>query len=170
MARDDASETAAKRTSGKRLALYWIGGLLAFALLADLSARTFAPERYAEVQAEREQKVIAAKAASDKAEELEEQADAAKQVSGQHCLATWDGSNRSLKAQVMNGARNPDSFEHIETRIMPAVTNEKTGRLENAAIMKFRAQNGFGGMNIGTAVASVDNDTCEATLISVNDR
>lgn len=36
--------------------------------------------------------------------------------------------------------------------------------------MRFRSQNGFGGMNIGVAVASVDNETCEATLINVTER
>ncbi len=79
---------------------------------------------------------------------------------GFHCLSAWDGSNRSLVEQVKEGLRDPDSFEHDETRITP----EKNGK--HNVIMKYRARNGFGGMNVATAIAEVDHTTCHATLIS----
>jgi hypothetical protein len=72
-----------------------------------------------------------------------------------HCLSNWDGSHRGLVAAIKPNLRNPDSFDHIETRITPA----KDGR--HAVIMKYRAENGFGGMNIESAVASIAEGSCE---------
>jgi hypothetical protein len=79
---------------------------------------------------------------------------------GFHCLSAWDGSNRSLVEQVKAGLRDPSSFEHDETRITP----EKNGK--HTVFMRYRARNGFGGMNVATAAAQVDHVTCDATLLS----
>lgn len=100
------------------------------------------------------------------AEELEEQAAIAEEnrYKGFHCLSAWDGSNRSLVNQVTSGLRDPDSFEHIETRITPV--NAQT--LKHGVSMTFRARNGFGGMNIGRAVGQVDPESCLATNILVD--
>ena len=78
---------------------------------------------------------------------------------GFHCLSAWDGSNRSLIDQVKAGLRDPKSFEHVETRIGPVNDNGN-----HLITMKYRAQNGFGGMNVGTAIGSVSQSNCEASL------
>jgi hypothetical protein len=94
-------------------------------------------------------------------------ADAAKaeedQRRGFHCLSGWDGSNASLVQQVKDQLREPDSFEHIETRITPEVDGRHN------ITMEYRARNGFGGMNVATAVGTVDHRTCEATLTSTGE-
>ena len=76
---------------------------------------------------------------------------------GFHCLSAWDGSQRDVVAQVKAGLRDPNSFEHAETKITPV--NEKG---YHAVIMTYRARNGFGGMNAGRAIASVRQSDCAA--------
>ena len=88
-------------------------------------------------------------------------ADAEQRQKGFHCLSKWDGSNRSTVQQLKSGLRNPDSFEHVETRITPL--DEKTG--EHHLGMTYRAQNGFGGMNVETTYARVNSATCEARIL-----
>jgi hypothetical protein len=83
---------------------------------------------------------------------------------GFHCLSAWDGSHRELARAVKDMLRDPDSFAHAETRIAPA-NSAGTHRL----IMTYRARNGFGGMNVARAIADVDTNTCEATLISAGE-
>jgi len=80
---------------------------------------------------------------------------------GFHCLSAWDGSHTTVKANVKESLRDPSSFEHIETKITPV--NEKGNHV---LYMKYRAKNGFGGMNVGTAMAIVDNSSCEASIIT----
>jgi len=58
--------------------------------------------------------------------------------------------------------RDPDSFEHIETRITPVNSNG-----QHRLTMKYRAKNGFGGMTVGVAVATIRNSDCFATIDSV---
>lgn len=81
---------------------------------------------------------------------------------GFHCLSQWDGAHSSLKRAVKDSMRDPDSFEHIETRITP-VSDEGT----HVLFMEYRAKNGFGGMNIGTARAIIDNDDCGYELVTL---
>jgi hypothetical protein len=88
---------------------------------------------------------------------------AADRNQGFHCLSKWDGSSRSLVEQVKLQLRDPNSFEHDETRIAP----NKNG--QHAITMRYRAKNGFGGMNVATAVGTVDHDTCEATVLTIGD-
>lgn len=83
---------------------------------------------------------------------------------GFHCLSGWDGSNRSMVRQVEAGLRDPDSFEHVDTTITPV--NPKTGK--HGVRMTFRAKNGFGGVNVGRAIAEVDPNTCEAANVIVD--
>lgn len=78
---------------------------------------------------------------------------------GRHCLSGWDGSHSEVVEAVKRSLRDPASFEHIETRTSP---DDGTGH--NVLMMKFRARNGFGGMNVGMAKATVDNVTCRATI------
>lgn len=86
--------------------------------------------------------------------------DAEKTQKGFHCLSEWNGSNQSTVRQVEGMMRNPDSFEHVETRITPL--DEATG--EHGLWMTYRAQNGFGGMNVERMYARVNTATCESKL------
>ncbi|MAQ30376.1 MAG: hypothetical protein CL950_10445 [Erythrobacter sp.] len=84
-----------------------------------------------------------------------------KRRTGLHCLSAWDGSNRSAVRLMKNQyLRDPDSFDHIETRILPL--DEGTG--EHGAWMRYRARNGFGGMNVEDIYLRIDSETCSATL------
>lgn len=83
-------------------------------------------------------------------------------VKGFHCLSSWDGSHSAVKKYVEERMRDPDSFEHVETRISP-VNDKGTHRLA----MKYRATNGFGGLTVGSATAIVDNESCQATITSM---
>jgi hypothetical protein len=87
------------------------------------------------------------------------EADAEARVYGQRCLSGWDGSHPKVVEAVKRSLRDPASYEHIETRTSPV---DATGH--NVLMMKFRARNGFGGMNVGMAKASIDNSTCNATI------
>ena len=84
-----------------------------------------------------------------------------KKRKGFHCLGGWDGSHPGLVAQIESQLRDPDSFEHTETRIAPVNENGT-----HVLTMRYRARNGFGGMSIGTVMASVDNATCKATIFA----
>jgi len=81
---------------------------------------------------------------------------------GFHCLSNWDGSHRQFVNLVEGQLRNPDSFEHIETRVSP-VTGARNHRIE----MDFRAENGFGGMVTQTAFGTYLNDGCSPTLQNI---
>jgi hypothetical protein len=80
---------------------------------------------------------------------------------GFHCLSSWDGSHRSVNKYVEKNLRDPDSFDHIETRITPVNNNG-----EHKLIMKYRARNGFGGLTTGITVATIQNSDCSAAIIS----
>lgn len=90
---------------------------------------------------------------------------AADRKQGFHCLNPLDGSNRSLVDQVKRQLRDPNSFEHDETRIGP-ITGATEGR--HPVSMRYRARNGFGGMNVQAAVGLVDPKSCEAELVSAS--
>jgi hypothetical protein len=100
---------------------------------------------------------------SEKQKAADAAANAENDRKGFNCLSSWDGSNASLVKQIKEQLRDPDSFEHDETRITP----ENNGK--HTVFMKYRARNGFGGMNVARAVAEVDHNTCEATLISTGE-
>ena len=100
---------------------------------------------------------------NDTATAAKQAADVERHRKGFHCLDDWGGSNSSLVDQVKADLRDPDSFQHIETRITPVVNGE------HLAIMRYRAHNGFGGMNLGTARAIVDTKTCAATIVATSD-
>ncbi|MCB1347224.1 MAG: hypothetical protein KDK11_00725 [Maritimibacter sp.] len=55
--------------------------------------------------------------------------------------------------------RNPKSFEHIETRVWPV---NPEGR--HTIMMTFRAENGFGGLDVEQAVGFYDHESCAPTL------
>jgi hypothetical protein len=76
---------------------------------------------------------------------------------GFHCLSAWDGSHRGFSEKVKAQLRDPSSFEHVETKVTP----EKAG--SHGIVMRYRARNGFGGMNVGTAIGSYSHVTCDAS-------
>ena len=81
---------------------------------------------------------------------------------GFHCLSAWDGSHSAFANDVESKMRDPDSFEIIETRVTP-VSADGT----HTILMEYRAKNGFGGMNVGTALGTYRNSDCKHTVISV---
>ena len=159
--------------TGTLVTLVVLFGLLAYCGTAidpptPEEAQALQAKRAAEkVEKRAEQQALQAKRAAEKAERRAEQQalqakraaeKAEKKRKGFHCLSGWDGSHRGLVSQVKNRLRDPDSFEHVETRITP----NKNGR--HIVIMTYRARNGFGGMNIEKAYATVSNATCSATI------
>ena len=79
---------------------------------------------------------------------------------GMHCLNNWDGSHWGMQNEIKRRLRDPDSFEHIETRIAPI---DEVGN--HAIFMSFRARNGFGGMNVQQAIGAVDHAQCKLLIM-----
>ena len=128
---------------GSTVGCFIVAGLIAFGLYSCVSD---SPEDLAAQQAS--EQVANAKSAEDR-------------LKGFHCLSAWDGSSSSLVRQVKAQLRDPDSFEHDETKITP-----RDVKGQHLVTMRYRAKNGFGGMNVATAVGVVDGGTCEATLVT----
>lgn len=139
---------------------WWFWLLAGFFVIGIVGNLTKTEEqKAAEAKAEAE---AAAKRAQEEAEAAKKMA-AAKQL-GAHCVSPWDGSSYQLIAVVRPALRNPKSFEHIETRI-GARTKEGRHRI----VMRYRAENGFGGMSFGSVTAMLDGDTCNvAEIVSQN--
>lgn len=72
------------------------------------------------------------------------------------CTASLNGSMSSFVLEVEGSLREPDSFEHIQS-FATTVDHDGMQRIR----MKFRASNGFGGMNVEMAEAVVQNAGCE---------
>lgn len=121
------------------------------------------PEEAAKLEAQKaaEKAERERKRAEEKAREEEQHARAEQENrrKGFHCLSAWDGSHRGVKEYVENRLRDPDSFEHLETRITPVKNGKHT------LFMTYRARNGFGGMNVEKVVAEIDSSTCGATIL-----
>lgn len=126
-------------------------------------------EEAARIKAEANE-IIRLKAEAEAAKQAEAEAAEAVKVAekaeerrkGFHCLSGWDGSHSEFKHDLKKQMRDPDSFEHIETRVGPI---NDLGR--HAVFMKYRARNGFGGMNVGTAIGSYSNETCKHEIAAV---
>lgn len=73
-----------------------------------------------------------------------------------HCLSAWDGTYSALIKAVKENLRDPGSFEHVETRIGEI---KEDGRQE--VIMRYRAKNGFGGLNVQYAKGTLFNLNCD---------
>lgn len=97
-------------------------------------------------------------AAAEAAQEAKDKALAKER--GWHCLSGWDGSLRSVVQTTKAGLKDPDSFEHIETRLGPKDENGN-----HLLAMRYRAKNGFGGMTVGGVTATMNNATCKASGI-----
>lgn len=94
-----------------------------------------------------------AREAREAAEEVE------RKQKGFHCLSGWDGSHRAVTRLVKGNLKDPSNFEHLETRITPV--NESG---QHTLIMKYRANNSFGGKVIGNARAVINNSNCSAVI------
>lgn len=81
---------------------------------------------------------------------------------GMHCLNNWDGSHWDMQSAIKRRLRNPDSFDHVETRITPI---DEAGN--HSIFMTYRAQNGFGGLNVQQAIGVVDNAECELVMLQM---
>lgn len=92
--------------------------------------------------------------------EREQQALADRTRKGFHCLSDWDGSSRSVIRVVKQRLKDPESFEHIKTRITPV--NDKGNHL---VYMDYRAKNSFGGYVVDTAVATISNSCNNVSLV-----
>ena len=87
---------------------------------------------------------------------------AAKQKAGFHCLSDWDGSHRAVVRFAQQRLRDPDSFDHVETRITSV---DASG--EHQLVMRYRAKNAFGGVTLGFVAATIENQGCKATITSI---
>lgn len=92
----------------------------------------------------------------------DEQENAEKHRKGFHCLSAWDGSSSNFERILKERLREPSSYEHIETRIAP-INSEGMHKI----YVKYRARNGFGGMNVGEAVGELRNSDCSAAILYV---
>jgi hypothetical protein len=79
-----------------------------------------------------------------------------------HCLSGWDNTFPALKESVKASLRNPSSFEHVQTVFSPVDEHNTFG-----LIMTYRAQNGFGGMNVEAVGVEVNATTCKYHRASV---
>jgi hypothetical protein len=82
------------------------------------------------------------------------------QKSGERCLSGWDGSHSGLVDLFKKSLRDPGSFAHDQTIMSP---RDAMGK--HNLIMKYRAENGFGGMNVGYVKATVDNASCSFKIL-----
>ncbi|WYK06376.1 hypothetical protein DWF04_022270 [Cereibacter sphaeroides f. sp. denitrificans] len=110
----------------------------------------FSPCRQIRLAAEREQ-AEAAEAEREKAEAKE----AAERRFAPHCLNPQDGSHPEFVSAVKARLRNPDSFEHLETRVLEV---DEEGR--NIVVMAFWMRDRFGEKKMETALGSFSNKTC----------
>lgn len=84
---------------------------------------------------------------------------------GFHCLRLRDGSHRGFVRLVEDQLVDPDSFEHIETRVSPMIEVVGSDVFGTHAInMRFRAKNSFGGYVINTAFGRYQNEGCDPVL------
>lgn len=105
--------------------------------------------------AQRERERQAAATAEQAAAATAEAANREERRKGFQCLSDWDGSHRAMQDAVKEHLRNPGSFEHIETAITPL-----DDKGQHRVTMRYRAENGFGGMNVEQAAGIIDGETC----------
>ena len=101
-----------------------------------------------------------ATAVAVQAKEAEE---AEKRKSGLHCLSPFDGNHGGLEELVKDNLTDPGSLEVIETTVSAANENGKNG-----LFMDFTAKNALGGRVRYMARAVMDNESCEATLVTID--
>ena len=80
---------------------------------------------------------------------------------GFHCLSVLNGAHSRLERHLEKSLKDPDSYDHIETRITPV---NATG--SHTLFMKYRAKNGFGALDFGSITALINNETCNFEIIA----
>lgn len=100
---------------------------------------------------------------AEKAQLARQQAVQQTRADAGHCLG-WDDSVDRVEQAVKSNLRNPRSFEHVGTSVGPV---GKDGKF--AAVMTYRAQNGFGGMNVESVGAIVDAHNCDFQFAAANE-
>lgn len=150
---------------GARWVIALTVGFIAFAVNGHAYSLTPAGKAAAaarqQAKADKEASELAAeeeKAAGQRAVE-----EAAKR-DGDHCFSGWDGAVLGLKDAVKSRLRNPDSFDHSRTIHTKPNPDGKIG-----AMMEYRAQNGFGGMNVEAIAVSIDPETCDFVEIGARE-
>lgn len=73
-------------------------------------------------------------------------------------FSPWDGSHYALTTMIKKAMNDPDSFQHIETRVF------KNGQDKIIVIEQYRGKNGFGAMVKGFVKAKFD---LEGNLIEI---
>ncbi len=134
------------------LVLFTILYLVLSPMLSDVGQLGMTPEERAAYQAQRETERQAER-------ERKAQQEIKEKRKGFHCLSDWDGSHDGVVRFVKARLRDPDSFEHIETRISAVDENG-----QHTLIMQYRAANGFGGINLESALATIDNADCRGSV------
>ncbi len=93
-------------------------------------------------------------------QEAKQAAEQEERKTGFHCLSGWDGAHTAFKRAVNKAMRDPNSFEHIETRVTPMRDGWHN------IFMTYRAANGFGGLNVAVASGRFSNSDCSYILES----
>lgn len=119
-------------------------------------------ERYANKVAHYEERMRMAKEEEERvAKAVEQAAKEEERRKGFHCLSQWNGAHSGVERYIEKNLKDPDSYEHIETRITPV--NEQG---EHTLIVTYRAKNSFGGMTVGITTATIRNNDCHATILT----
>ena len=141
---------------------FLIGGVAAVAVGNILGSRITVPPSGQTPPAPAEAKAASPPEPSEQEAPVEtDKTEDQKIADGTHCVDGWDDSFPPLKAAVKEELRNPRSFEHVRTVWTPVGKGGKFG-----LIMTYRAQNGFGGMNVENIGALVDAKTCQFRIAS----
>lgn len=148
-----------------------VAGLTAIIVVLALLGATLTPEQRAANEQARIER-IAEREAADAAREAAEQAEQAERErvaaereaeerrKGFHCLSNWDGSHRGITRYLERNLKDPDSYEHIETRVMPVNDNGL-----HFLITQYRAKNSFGGYVVDTISAMYRNSDCSVVEV-----
>lgn len=148
----------------------WVGAIvtslftlmLAFSIYSIATATPEEKAKWDEERAIREKKKETENAektkqrAEDRATRQREKAEKAAKKAQFKCLASLNGSMGTFALEVEYSLRDPSSFEHIQSFATPVSSDGM-----QLVRMRFRARNGFGGMNIETAEARVRNKDCK---------
>ena len=152
--------------------------LTAIGVVLALTTEPLTPEQRAaneQARIERAAEREAADAAREAAEQAEQaerervaaerervaaEREAERRRKGFHCLRDWDGSHRGITRYLERNLKDPDSYEHIETRVMPVNDNGL-----HFLITQYRAKNSFGGYVVDTISAMYRNSDCSVVEI-----
>ena len=132
-----------------------VGGLVVLGILMVVSAIGTALESEESKAANAEATAVAVQA--------EEALEAEERKSGMHCLSALDGDHDGLNDLVKDQLTDPGSLETVSTKVSPADDSGKNG-----LFMDFTAKNAFGGRVRYMARAVMDNESCEATLVTID--